>query len=425
MARGVYLLNRRCAATPLAYSISLPRPMQPAPGGASVGHPAHRVARQRARRGVRGAARGAARSAQPAAGGPRRARPFGGRDASQPRPDAPLPGTRAPPGRAVSRVHLPPPTPTLQVHKGDTVAIWGAGPVGILAAHCALYRGARRVVLVRAPHAGRRVQSDAACPDVDRPHAWRPRLPRACSLGSWPWHAPPATGWPPLPPCTRPSSDRLCSVPPGLCGGAPRAQGHRGPQQERQEPAHRAQASGDPRPLAPAAIAACLPARPPVRLPARQTAPCARGLVADLAGGRAALQAGGPAPAGGTHHTARSLRRPMRMLHPDRRARRETFANEPAGAPDVCIEAVGMHYADVSTRLSAAFGALDHYSTPDCCSCRPLLCNKRPGHSRPGPSTRRACNTRVPRAASRRRGRRAWCTSCRWRCSWRPTPPRL
>ena len=34
------------------------------------------------------------------------------------------------------------------VSKGDNVAIWGAGPVGILAAHCAQVRGANRVVLI-------------------------------------------------------------------------------------------------------------------------------------------------------------------------------------------------------------------------------------------------------------------------------------
>ncbi|KAK9817976.1 hypothetical protein WJX72_005212 [[Myrmecia] bisecta] len=32
--------------------------------------------------------------------------------------------------------------------KGDTVAIWGAGPVGTLAAHCAQNRGAKRVILI-------------------------------------------------------------------------------------------------------------------------------------------------------------------------------------------------------------------------------------------------------------------------------------
>ena len=31
-----------------------------------------------------------------------------------------------------------------EVHAGDVVAIWGAGPVGILAAHCAQHRGAKR-----------------------------------------------------------------------------------------------------------------------------------------------------------------------------------------------------------------------------------------------------------------------------------------
>lgn len=35
-----------------------------------------------------------------------------------------------------------------EVHDGDTVAIWGAGPVGILAAHCALVRGAKEVALI-------------------------------------------------------------------------------------------------------------------------------------------------------------------------------------------------------------------------------------------------------------------------------------
>lgn len=34
------------------------------------------------------------------------------------------------------------------VGKGDNVAIWGCGPVGILAAHCAFYRGAARVVII-------------------------------------------------------------------------------------------------------------------------------------------------------------------------------------------------------------------------------------------------------------------------------------
>jgi threonine dehydrogenase-like Zn-dependent dehydrogenase len=34
------------------------------------------------------------------------------------------------------------------VGKGDVVAIWGAGPVGILAAHCAQVRGAKRVILI-------------------------------------------------------------------------------------------------------------------------------------------------------------------------------------------------------------------------------------------------------------------------------------
>lgn len=35
-----------------------------------------------------------------------------------------------------------------EVGPGDIVAIWGAGPVGILAAHCAQHRGARRVILI-------------------------------------------------------------------------------------------------------------------------------------------------------------------------------------------------------------------------------------------------------------------------------------
>jgi threonine dehydrogenase-like Zn-dependent dehydrogenase len=35
-----------------------------------------------------------------------------------------------------------------KVEAGDVVAIWGAGPVGILAAQCAFVRGARRVILV-------------------------------------------------------------------------------------------------------------------------------------------------------------------------------------------------------------------------------------------------------------------------------------
>ena len=34
------------------------------------------------------------------------------------------------------------------VGRGDKVAVWGAGPVGILAAHCAFARGADRVVLI-------------------------------------------------------------------------------------------------------------------------------------------------------------------------------------------------------------------------------------------------------------------------------------
>ncbi|KAF6234312.1 GroES-like protein [Scenedesmus sp. NREL 46B-D3] len=35
-----------------------------------------------------------------------------------------------------------------EVHEGDVVAIWGAGPVGILAAHVAQHRGARRVIMI-------------------------------------------------------------------------------------------------------------------------------------------------------------------------------------------------------------------------------------------------------------------------------------
>ncbi|GAQ85860.1 Sorbitol dehydrogenase [Klebsormidium nitens] len=35
-----------------------------------------------------------------------------------------------------------------EVSEGDTVAIWGAGPVGILAAHCAAARGAKRIIMV-------------------------------------------------------------------------------------------------------------------------------------------------------------------------------------------------------------------------------------------------------------------------------------
>ncbi|KAG0610437.1 hypothetical protein M758_7G065400 [Ceratodon purpureus] len=35
-----------------------------------------------------------------------------------------------------------------RVGKGDNVAIWGCGPVGILAAQCAFYRGAARVVII-------------------------------------------------------------------------------------------------------------------------------------------------------------------------------------------------------------------------------------------------------------------------------------
>jgi threonine dehydrogenase-like Zn-dependent dehydrogenase len=34
------------------------------------------------------------------------------------------------------------------VGPGDKVAVWGAGPVSILAAHCAFARGADRVVLI-------------------------------------------------------------------------------------------------------------------------------------------------------------------------------------------------------------------------------------------------------------------------------------
>jgi threonine dehydrogenase-like Zn-dependent dehydrogenase len=39
-------------------------------------------------------------------------------------------------------------TELASVEKNDTVAIWGAGPVGVLAAHCAQVRGASRVVLI-------------------------------------------------------------------------------------------------------------------------------------------------------------------------------------------------------------------------------------------------------------------------------------
>ncbi|EFN59413.1 hypothetical protein CHLNCDRAFT_8842, partial [Chlorella variabilis] len=35
-----------------------------------------------------------------------------------------------------------------EVAEGDRVAIWGAGPVGLLAAHCAFARGAQRVILI-------------------------------------------------------------------------------------------------------------------------------------------------------------------------------------------------------------------------------------------------------------------------------------
>jgi threonine dehydrogenase-like Zn-dependent dehydrogenase len=35
-----------------------------------------------------------------------------------------------------------------EVHEGDTVAIWGAGPVGMLAAQCAVARGAKKVALI-------------------------------------------------------------------------------------------------------------------------------------------------------------------------------------------------------------------------------------------------------------------------------------
>lgn len=35
-----------------------------------------------------------------------------------------------------------------EVKQGDTVAVWGAGPVGILAAHCAFVRGASKVMLI-------------------------------------------------------------------------------------------------------------------------------------------------------------------------------------------------------------------------------------------------------------------------------------
>lgn len=37
-----------------------------------------------------------------------------------------------------------------EVSKGDTVAIWGAGPVGALAAQCAWFRGADRVIIIDA-----------------------------------------------------------------------------------------------------------------------------------------------------------------------------------------------------------------------------------------------------------------------------------
>ena len=35
-----------------------------------------------------------------------------------------------------------------EVGEGDRVAIWGAGPVGLLAAHCAFVRGASRVFVI-------------------------------------------------------------------------------------------------------------------------------------------------------------------------------------------------------------------------------------------------------------------------------------
>jgi threonine dehydrogenase-like Zn-dependent dehydrogenase len=35
-----------------------------------------------------------------------------------------------------------------EVGENDTVAIWGAGPVGILAAHCATARGAKRIIMI-------------------------------------------------------------------------------------------------------------------------------------------------------------------------------------------------------------------------------------------------------------------------------------
>lgn len=35
-----------------------------------------------------------------------------------------------------------------EVGRGDRVAIWGAGPVGLLAAHCAFVRGASRVFII-------------------------------------------------------------------------------------------------------------------------------------------------------------------------------------------------------------------------------------------------------------------------------------
>eukprot|EP00271_Cylindrocystis_brebissonii_P010208 TRINITY_DN2632_c0_g1_i1.p1 TRINITY_DN2632_c0_g1~~TRINITY_DN2632_c0_g1_i1.p1 ORF type:complete len:429 (-),score=81.38 TRINITY_DN2632_c0_g1_i1:383-1669(-) len=39
-------------------------------------------------------------------------------------------------------------TDLAEVSAGDTVAIWGSGPVGMLAAHCALYRKASHVILI-------------------------------------------------------------------------------------------------------------------------------------------------------------------------------------------------------------------------------------------------------------------------------------
>ena len=39
-------------------------------------------------------------------------------------------------------------TELAEVHSGDVVAVWGAGPVGQLACQCAFAKGARRVILV-------------------------------------------------------------------------------------------------------------------------------------------------------------------------------------------------------------------------------------------------------------------------------------